>query len=174
MSNPSVLRPLDVAVAVRLAQTPGATFEALGRDLLISTSTAHGSVKRLEGAQLMVPGIRKVNRLALREFLDHGVRYAFPATAAAQVQGVPTAHAGPPLAAHIVAMDPAVWPAADGPIRGAAVRPLLARATELPEHCPALYEALTLVDALRIGRARERELASAALEKHLRPHAAVA
>lgn len=50
---------------------------------------------------------------------------------------------------------------------GAAVRPLLARAAELPEHCPELYEALTLVDALRIGRARERALASAALAKRL-------
>jgi hypothetical protein len=174
LSNPSVLRPLDVAVAIRLAQTPGATFEALGRDLFMSTSTAHEAVKRLEAAQLVVRGSRRVNRLALREFLEHGVRYAFPATVAAQVQGVPTAHSGPPLAAQIVAVDPVVWPAAHGPVRGAGVTPLLARAAELPEHCPELYEALTLVDALRVGRARERTLASAALRERLRPPAAVA
>ena len=174
MPNPFALHPLDVAVAVRLAQTPEATFEALSRDLLISTSTVHGAVKRLEGAQLVVPGSRTINRLALREFLEHGVRYAFPARPAAQVQGVPTAHAGPPLAAQIVSTDPTVWPAARGPMRGAAVTPLLKRAVELPEHCPDLYEALTLVDALRVGRARERELASEALGRHLRPRGAAA
>jgi hypothetical protein len=169
MPNSSPLKPLDIAVALRLTQVPDATFEALGRDLLMSTSTAHQAVKRLEAAQLVVPGTRRVNRLALREFLDHGVRYAFPAAPGAQVQGVPTAHAGPPLAARIVAADPVVWRAADGPVRGAAVSPLLTRAAELPEHCPELYEALTLVDALRVGRARERELASAALAERLRP-----
>lgn len=174
MANSFTLRPLDIAVAIRLAQTPEATFEALGRDLLMSTSTAHGAVKRLEGAQLIIPGSRRVNRLALREFLEHGVRYAFPAIAGAQAQGVPTAHAGPPLAARIVGADPVVWPAANGPVRGAAVEPLLARAAELPEHCPELYEVLTLVDALRVGRAREREQASAELEARLRPRTAAA
>lgn len=169
MPKTLTLRPLDVPVAIRLAQTPDATFEQLGHALLISSSTAHEAVKRLERAQLVVPGSRRVNRLALREFLVHGLRYVFPGAPGAEVQGVPTAHAGPPLAARIVAVDPAVWPSSRGEVRGAAVTPLLARAAELPKHCPDLYEALTLVDALRLGRARERELASAALEERLRP-----
>lgn len=54
--NPRPLRPLDVAVALRLAQVPDATFKGLGRDLLVSTSTAHHAVKRLEAARLVVPG----------------------------------------------------------------------------------------------------------------------
>ena len=140
----------------------------------MSTSTAHQSVSRLETAGLMVPGTRRVNRLNLLEFLIHGARYAFPSAGGAQVQGVPTAHSGPPLAGQIVGTDSAVWPAAMGPVRGLAVKPLLARAAELPENCPALYHALTLVDALRVGRARERALAGKLLETHLRPETATA
>jgi hypothetical protein len=174
VSETTVLRPVDVAVAVRLAQTPGATFESLSADLLMSTSTAHAAVKRLEAAHLAVPGSRRTNRLALREFLAHGVRYAFPAILGGQAQGVPTAHSAPPLSARIVATDPVVWPARKGTLRGASLTPLLARAAELPDHCPQLYEALALVDALRIGRAREREMAAAELEKHLSPQVVVA
>ncbi len=121
-----------------------------------------------------MPGSRRVNRLALSEFLAHGVRYAFPAVPGAQVQGVPTAHSAPPLSDHIVGTDPVVWPAGTGVVRGASLTPLLARAAELPEHCPPLYEALTLVDALRVGRARERAIAIRELEKHLAPSAMVA
>lgn len=168
------LKPIDVPVVMRLAAAPEATYQALAHDLMASTSTIHQAVKRLEAAQLLVPGARRVNQLALREFLEHGVRYAFPAVLGAQAQGVPTAHAAPPLASLIAPFDPVVWPAARGPGRGARLAPLLPRAAELPERCPQLYRALTLVDALRVGRARERKLAAELLAEELRPAAAAA
>lgn len=163
------LKPLDVAVALRLAAVPGASYEALSHDLLSSASTVHGAVKRLEAARLLIPGTRRVNQLALREFLDHGVRYAFPAEPGGEVRGVPTAYSAEPLASQIASADPLVWPVAGGLVRGARIIPLLPRAAELPERCPQLYQALALVDALRVGRARERNLASLALVDLLRP-----
>ena len=45
--------------------------------------------------------------------------------------------------------------------------PLYERAVQLPQRCPSLYEKLTLVDALRVGRARERRLAAEGLKRAL-------
>ena len=166
------LKPVDLAVGLRLAEAPEAKYDQLSADLGISASTAHAAVRRLQVAGLLRPGSRAVNRLAFQEFLEHGVRYAFPAQPGAEVRGVPTAHAGPPLAGHIVAEDVLVWPTASGSAVGRAVAPLYRRAVELPERCPSVYESLTLVDALRVGRARERKLAAEALRQKLQAKAA--
>lgn len=167
MGTPATLRPLDVAVALLLVEQPGAQFLAIAGTLGVSASTAHGAVARLAAAGLVRPEERRVNRRALLEFLEHGVRYAFPATPGRTVRGVPTAHAGPDLAGEIVTDEPVVWPDPDGPSVGPAVAPLLPRAAQLAETSPGLYAMLALVDALRVGRARERSLAMEHLRRRL-------
>jgi hypothetical protein len=62
---------------------------------------------------------------------------------------------------------PIVWPDAKGSIRGTGLAPLYPKATELPERNPAVYAALTLVDAMRVGQARERNAAMHALDQLL-------
>jgi len=161
------LKPVDIAVGLRLAEAPEAKYAQLSADLGISSSTAHGSVQRLESAGLIRPGSRAVNGLAFREFLEHGVRYAFPARPGEEARGVPTAHAAPPLANHIVSGHAYVWPSSSGPSSGQSVAPLYPAAVQLPERCPSVYESLALVDALRVGRARERKLAAEALVEKL-------
>lgn len=170
MGKQQTLRPLDVAVALRLAERPDATFAELRDDLGISTSTAHQAVERLSAAGILRPHDRRVNRHALLEFLEHGVRYAFPAAPrAVRERGVPTAYAAPPLAEEIAADEPIVWPDPRGSVIGEAMDPLYDRAVELPERCPSVYEMLTLVDALRMGRARERKIAAGKLRDRLTP-----
>jgi hypothetical protein len=124
-------------------------------------------VRRLALAGLVRPGTKCVNWLALREFLAHGLRYAFPARPGASVRGVATAHSGPPLAGHILAEDAAVWRKADGTARGQEIAPLFPQAVHLPQRRPSLYELLTLADALRVGRARERTRALEELDRRL-------
>ena len=72
-----------------------------------------------------------------------------------------TTRAAPPLADHIVAEDILVWPSISGQSTGRAIAPLYPRAVELPRRCPSVYQSLALVDALRVGRVRERKLALA-------------
>jgi hypothetical protein len=155
-----MLRPLDVVVGLRLSQAPGASYQALAYDLAISPSQAHSSVKRLAAARLVSTIRREVNRRPLLEFLEHGVRYAFPGELLRRSLGIPTAHSGPVLAEKIISDDPIVWPSIDGPIEGVGLEPLYPQATKLPKICPSLYELLTVVDAIRVGRVRERHMAS--------------
>lgn len=169
-----VLRPLDVAVAIRLAQEPGASYARLADSMGIAPSQAHASVRRLQKARLLLPVRREANRPALLEFLEHGVRYAFPAEIGRKSPGIPTAYSGPPLADDIVSHEPLVWPWFDGTVEGDSLKPLYPNAVQLPTRCPELYNALTIVDAIRVGRARERKLAIARLrdawQQNWEPH----
>ena len=103
------------------------------------------------------------------EFLIHGIRYAFPAEKGSLTRGVPTGYAGPPLNETIVASadPPPVWPHAEGPVRGYSFTPLHKNVPLAALDDVRLYELLTLVDAIRDGRVRERELAGRELTKRL-------
>lgn len=173
MGKQITLRPLDVPVALRLVEEPDSTYERLHEDLGISASTAHGAVERLTRAGLVYPHQRKVNRSALLEFLEHGVQYAFPADVSERrVRGVPTAHAAPVFGGEIVSNDVFVWPHPDGLATGDAMEPLYEQATSLPTRCASVYDMLALVDALRVGRARERRIATEKLRQRIRPQTA--
>jgi hypothetical protein len=164
------LHSLDVAVALRCVEAPGEPYRALAAALGLSPSTAHKSVQRLLRAGLLRlgdDGLALANRNALLEFLEHGVKYAFPAVLGAPARGVPTAHVGPALAAELSGSDPVVWPDPQGPISGASVEPLLSDVAALPSRCPGTYAMLTAVDAVRLGRARERRIATAFLRQRL-------
>jgi DNA-binding Lrp family transcriptional regulator len=160
--------PIDVAVAAVLAKHPGLKFEAIAQLLGISASKAHGAVRHLSEVGLVLPEGRRVNRLAFLEFLEHGLQYAFPAKLGKVRRGVPTAHSGPVLDHQFdEAGDGYVWPSPDGIARGRAIEPLLPKACELPQRAPHTYEMLSLIDALRVGRARERAVALDELRKRL-------
>ena len=134
-------------------------------------SEVHGALKRAEQARLLAFIDRQPRLItpAFKEFLLHGARYAFPAARGTMVGGIPTAYAAAPLAALILPSGdpPPVWPHADGSARGIAITPLYPTAPAAALRAPDLYENLALFDALRIGGARERELATKLFEERL-------
>jgi hypothetical protein len=174
-SNPQlVLRPQDVVVLLRLAlekdQMPG--YAALAAELGMTASEVHAAVERAVVAQLarkLANGKPVVILAALRAFVQHGARYAFPATQGSLTRGMPTAHAAAPLKDVIVPGNdpPPVWPCKDGTVRGQALYPLYPSVPQAARRNPELYELLALFDGVRAGNARERALASGLLEKKL-------
>ena len=169
----SFLRAHDVAVALQLCLTPGLAYRALAEAVGVSQGETHNAVQRLMAARLVRSDTREVNRSQLLDFLIGGVPYAYAVSLGAETRGVPTSHAAPPLKASFPDADAVVWPSADGKVRGAAVEPLYPAAPATARHNPDLYELLALVDALRIGRARERQRARAELRERLRAEGAL-
>lgn len=155
----SQLKPHDVAVALQLVLEPGATYRRLADAVGISQGESHNAVKRLIHARLAATDARVIHKQALLDFLEAGVPYAYAESPGADTRGVPTAHAAPPLAEEFSGAAAYVWPDAAGTVRGQAVTPLYAGAPGTLHRNPALYELLALVDALRVGRARERQRA---------------
>ena len=160
-----MLRPVDICVLLRLtlAGADGRSFQLLAMDLALSASEVHGSVGRAEKSGLLRREGRRrlVNRAGFLEFLEHGLRYAFPVEKGALTRGVPTAFAAEPLRSvlHGDAGPAPVWPHAEGTVRGYAFAPLYKHAPDAALKDKALYELFSLADALRDGRVRERTLA---------------
>jgi len=155
------LKPRDLVVALKLVVAGPLTYDQLAVSLNLSKSEAHAAVKRAKAAGLLRADRQPVHH-AILEFVLHGVRYAFPAVRGRQAQGMPTAHAAPPLSELIHAgLDPIpVWPDATGEARGESFQPLYPSAPAASRADPKLYQCLCLIDALRGGRTRERNLAA--------------
>ena len=109
----------------------------------------------------------------LEEFLLHGIQYVFIAEHGELNRGMPTAYAAAPMAVHFVADNepPPIWPDPEGEVRGESFTPLYRSAPIAAQKDAKLYELLVLVDALRGGRARERDIAARELKKRLEEYA---
>jgi hypothetical protein len=176
------LSPQDVVVALKLLSAGNRpwTYAELGEELALSPSQVFRSVGRAEAVRLLDPSFastspapllgarrqeRRVlpwpNRANLKEFLIHGVKYSFPVHRGGMVRGIPTAHAASPLKPQFAdSLDPPpVWPDASGSVRGVEFSPLYKNVPAACKGDAKLYELLALVDAIRDGRAREREIA---------------
>jgi DNA-binding transcriptional ArsR family regulator len=165
-----MLRPRDVFVAFELllAPDPQASFGQLERDIGLRASAIHRSVQRLRDAGLVTPK-RVIRSADLFDFLVFGVRYAFYVLPGPPTRGMPTAHAAPPLVRHFTDTgDVPVWPDPDGTTRGFAVDPLDPLVPRAARRNAKIYELLALVDAIRLGRPRERNLAVEELRTRMR------
>lgn len=168
-------KPQDVVVALKLClEEARRSYAELGQDLGMSASEVHAAVRRLGEAHLVEPETREIRREALRNFLVHGVPHAYPASPKEVTRGMPTAWAAPVLSDKLNASEqiPPVWPDPDGRVQGASVQPLYHSVPGAARRDPALYDLLALVDALRIGRARERSLAEKEINHRLKIHVA--
>lgn len=159
---------LKLAVSGKAAQW---RFNDLAIELCMSVSETHAGVKRAQRAGLVhiIDDRFQVGVRALEEFLLHGLRYVFVPDHGEITRGLPTAHAAPPIASHVVANDepPPVWPSPEGTVRGLAFSPLYKSAPQAALRDVKLYELLVIVDTLRGGRARERKIAAVELTQRL-------
>ncbi|MDR3492483.1 MAG: hypothetical protein P4M12_10690 [Gammaproteobacteria bacterium] len=108
---------------------------------------------------------------ACEECLISGVKYFFPVQLGAYTRGIATSYAAPIFEKQIlVGSDPIpVWPYAEGDKRGLALEPLYRSVPDSVTQYPdqLFYELLILIDAIRSGRVRERNIAIKLLKEKL-------
>lgn len=133
----------------------------------------HRGVGRLREAGLLDES-RRVNRSNLEEFLLHGLRFVFPVAPGPIGRGIPTAWAVEPLRGKFASSEelPPVWADPTGSARGPQVAPLSNSVPRMARRDPALWEWFALIDGIRIGRARERQIASRELSDRIWDHGA--
>lgn len=165
-----MLKAQDIVVLLKVAVAdPGWSFAQLAEELDLSASAVHRSLGRAADSGLYDPRRRRVKAAELREFLVHGVRYAFPSVSRGEARGVPTAWGTEPLMREFSSSgrnDP-VWPYAQGKARGIALDPLYPNVPGAAVKDDSLHQLLALVDAIRVGGARERSLAAKWLDRLL-------
>jgi hypothetical protein len=135
-------------------------YEELEKALSISKSALHRSLQRCSNAKLIAESQTQIFTDNVLEFLVHGVKFVFAANAGKLTRGVATAHSAAPLNKHIVAKkDVFVWPSIKGSIKGQAIEPLHTVVPEIAVKNIPLYEMLALIDAIRVGKPREINIA---------------
>ncbi|MBQ0754704.1 MAG: hypothetical protein KBT87_07460 [Gammaproteobacteria bacterium] len=168
-----VLKPQDLLVLLKIIAKQGDpwSYNGLAVELGMSPAEVHAGIKRAIRARLALKSdrgapARPVLR-ALEEFILHGMPYVFIAEQEGMTRGIATAWAAPMMSNQFIVgtEPPPVWPHPEGKTRGQGVSPLYKSAPFAAMQDVMLYELLALVDMLRIGRAREKELAV----KHLKP-----
>lgn len=169
------LKPQDIVVLLKLCgygENARPSYSNISSELSMSASEVHSAVKRLKNSKLLHSSAmdERPNLTAIEEFLIHGVKYSFPEERGKMTRGIPTSYAAEPLNKLINFGDEPipVWAFAEGTARGIAVVPLYKTVPQAALRDSILYQRLALVDAIRGGRARERNLAEQELKKNLK------
>jgi len=183
-----MLKPQDIVILLKILSLTLSTKgeevwpqNKLAAHLCMSASEVNAGIKRLHLSGLLGPVFREdaaQNKIvflpikaACEECLISGVKYFFQAQLGGYTRGIPTSYAAPIFAKHIsVGADPVpVWPYAEGEQRGLALEPLYRSVpSSLMQHPDQLfYELLVLIDAIRTGRARERNIAIKLLKEKI-------
>jgi DNA-binding Lrp family transcriptional regulator len=174
-----IIKPQDIVVLAKLLvyqEDKSWSQNSIAFELCLSPSQINSAFKRLVSAGLITsyhaPNKPKPIIQACEEFFIHGLKYIFPAKLGEIVRGVPTSYSGPSLKDQIImGNDPVpVWPYGEGDVRGVALKPLYSSVPEsvIKHPDPLFYDLLTLIDAIRSGRAREKKIAIQELSKILK------
>ena len=167
-----VLKPQDIVILLKLVAIGDSSwsYNSLANELAMSPAEVHAGIKRCAAARLFDHQRNAPIRSALLEFLVHGIKFVFLPDRGALTRGIPTGYAAPPLNLLIVQSSdpPPVWPTPEGSTRGYEFSPLYKSVPKAVAKDDVLYELLALVDAIRDGRARERNLAVKELTKRLK------
>ncbi len=149
------------------------SVRGLGASLGISKTEVSASLNRSLESGLAVKdrklGRTKPSRRNLYNFTIYGLKFVFPAKPGAMMRGTPTAFSAPMLEGQLLSAgdDIYVWPDAEGRKRGQSVEPLFKSVPEAVQNDERLYEYLALIDAIRLGRQREANLAADRFEERL-------
>lgn len=139
--------------------------KALSLELGISPAEMSGVVLRCRNLGLLNPDFT-VQLQPFFKLLENGLRYFLPALAGKDSLGVPTAWGNPTVAK--ILRGPSsripVWAADTGEVHGPAVTPLFRSVPYFVTGHTKLYAALAAVDLLRLGGARETEVALVVLQ----------
>jgi hypothetical protein len=166
------LKSQDILVLLKLVTKRDEpwTYNGLAAELDLSPSQLHTAVRRAieSGLALEQDGRIRVITRNLEEFLVHALRYISVPERGPKSRGMATLTSAPPFAALFLAdEEPIVWPDPSGDVRGESLEPIYKSAPAAARRDPKLYELLVIADALRAGRARERQAALKELKKKL-------
>jgi len=174
------IKPQDIVVLAKLIARQGDNSwsqNSIAVELCLSPSQVNNALKRLVTAKLVTPyqPPEKPEPIlqACEEFFIHGLKYVFPATLGQIARGIPTSYSALSLNKEISFVSEAtpVWPYGEGEERGVALKPLYSSVPKAIHkyHDPLFYDLLTLLDAIRSGRAREKQIAARKLAEILNP-----
>lgn len=169
MKGNNNLKPQDILILLKICLLGDQKWfqHTLSEDLNISQSEISECLSRSKYSGLIDASRKRVSVLNLLDFIQYGIKYVFPQQLGPIVRGIATAHSASPLDKEIQSDQNYVWPYARGDMRGQAILPLYKSVPKAVLKDKKLHEVLALVDAIRVGKVREQNLAIKFLRERL-------
>ncbi len=172
-----MLKPQDCIILLKLIANSQKEWSQrqLADSLAISLGEINAGIKRLlEAGLLRKDGSKHFIYIirAAEEFLIYSVKYLFPGKPGEYTRGIATG-IGASLFHNKIASSNAdflpVWPDAQGEQQGVALKPIYHSVPQALRNNPdqGFYELLAIIDVIRSGRARERNIAVQLLKDKL-------
>ena len=164
------MKEQDLVILLKKLTSKGRnlSLRKLAEELGMSASSVSESLERSKKAQLVDRNKKRVNMLALQEFMIHGLAYVFPAETGRVIRGIPAYVSASPIKEHVTdSSEQFVWRYIKGNARGQMIEPLYPSVPEAALRDEELYQLLVISDTLRMGRSREKEIAITELNKHI-------
>lgn len=165
-----MLKGQDILVLLHLlGRDDLPSVRSIGDAVDLDPAGVHRALGRLREVHLVDQGGRP-NRANAEEFLLHGAKYLFPISQGGLSRGVPTAWAAPPLRDEVAESSgpPPVWPSARGAIQGVSLEPIHPSAEAAGARDDYVGAGLALLDAIRLGDGRIKQIAARRLSKLVR------
>ena len=164
------MRPYDILIALKIVSFNSEDWRIIdiAYNIHLSPSEVYDGINRLHKAEIM--HMRKhVVKKHFVEFLIHGVKYCFPAIPGIKSRGILTAHSSEFFKKIIsdYKKDTYVWPSEKGNASGTSIIPFHKNIPEFIQKDRFMYEYLSYIDAIRIGRKREKAYAEKQILKLL-------
>lgn len=160
------MRPHDIVVLCQIAVSNDEWKSTdIAASLFISPAEISYSLQRSGQAGLIDLNQRKVFRRTLLDFVRFGLPFVFPAVRGPIMIGVPTAYSAPVIKKFFGVREYLVWEHEDGTERGESIAALYPNAPKAALANREIYDTLALLDVMRIGKVREKEIALNLLHK---------
>lgn len=165
-----MIKPQDVVVLCKMLAKQNDqqwSQNSIASELFLSPSQVNSAFRNLVAAGLLTQYHTKSKPepilQACEEFFIHALKYLFPGKMGEISRGIPTSYAAHMKDEIHAGSEPIpVWPYAEGKKRGVALKPLYHTVPKSIDKYPdaLFYEFLGLLDAIRSGRAREKNIAA--------------
>ena len=164
------MRPHDIPILVKvfITQEKPWLIKDLATSLYISQSEVSESLHRSMYAGLIDEHKQRIYTQGFYEFIIYGLRYVFPQKPGHMARGIPTAHSHPALESKFVSKTKYVWPHPDGEDVGFAIEPFYLKQSKAILEDEQLYFIMSLIEMIRVGKAREVNYARTQLMKLFR------
>ncbi|PCJ29756.1 MAG: hypothetical protein COA99_19145 [Moraxellaceae bacterium] len=156
-----MLKPLDTLVALKYASLVRSDLmhlgmREIGESIGISGAEVSRSSQRLFKASLLSQKDFRLLTLNLKEWIEHGIRYAIPLEVEGFGRGMASGFDCPLLESNMVAKtNPWVWRSNIGSASGNIIKPIYKTVPIAADNDKWLYQLLSVVDIFRGGKPRE-------------------
>ena len=164
------MKPQDLVILLKIIILGNKSWRItdLAASLYLSQSEVSKSLARMVYSGLIDEGKKEPSRGALFDLIATSVQFIFPIKPGQVLKGIPTGHSCAPLKSKIVSSQDYVWAHAEGQMRGESIEPLYKNLPKAAIKDEALYELLSLIDTMRVGKAREKKIALVEIRKRFK------